>query len=145
MVATNSTARKLLASVTRRPLAGPPQSSPARIASGSGISGSTAWHGAFRFRQYLKSVKQKSTEEPDCDARALEFKKNQYGPTTETILLRYQHGLFLPEPGIGGLDKIAREATADQIFLTLSDRAFPHLDASENHRRRRKRGLQMFP
>ena len=29
------------------------------IASGSGISGSTAWHGAFRFRQYLKGAKAK--------------------------------------------------------------------------------------
>jgi RecA-family ATPase len=94
----------------------------AGIASGSGISGSTAWHGAFRFRQYLKSVKPENTEDPDCDARALEFKKNQYGPATETILLRYRHGLFLPEPGIGGLDKIAREATADQIFLSLLKR-----------------------
>ena len=27
------------------------------IASGSGLSGSTAWHGAFRFRQYLKGIK----------------------------------------------------------------------------------------
>jgi RecA-family ATPase len=27
------------------------------INSGSGISGSTAWHGAFRFRQYLKGAK----------------------------------------------------------------------------------------
>jgi RecA-family ATPase len=30
----------------------------AGMASGSGISGSTAWHGAFRFRQYLTSTKQ---------------------------------------------------------------------------------------
>ena len=29
----------------------------AGMASGSGISGSTAWHGAFRFRQYLKGIK----------------------------------------------------------------------------------------
>ena len=29
----------------------------AGMAIGSGISGSTAWHGAFRFRQYLKGVK----------------------------------------------------------------------------------------
>src|SRR5262249_8188367 len=27
------------------------------IASGTGVSGSTAWHGAFRFRQFLSSVK----------------------------------------------------------------------------------------
>src|ERR1700751_268919 len=29
----------------------------AGIASGSALSGSTAWHGAFRFRQYLKGTK----------------------------------------------------------------------------------------
>src|SRR2546430_16824009 len=32
------------------------------MASGSGISGSTAWHGAFRFRQYLKGVKPEEDE-----------------------------------------------------------------------------------
>src|SRR5262249_10893810 len=45
------------------------------IASGSGISGSTAWHGAFRFRQYLKGVKPDSGERPDDGLRELEFKK----------------------------------------------------------------------
>jgi RecA-family ATPase len=53
----------------------------AGISSGSGISGSTAWHGAFRFRQYLKGVKPDSGEQPDGDLRELQFKKNQYGPT----------------------------------------------------------------
>ena len=71
----------------------------AGIASGSGISGSTAWHGAFRFRQYLKGVKATDGEQPDSDLRELEFKKNQYGPIGETIVLRYQRGLFLPEGG----------------------------------------------
>src|SRR6201987_4506650 len=51
----------------------------AGIASGSGISGSTAWHGAFRFRQYLTGVKPEGGEQPDSDLRRLEFKKNQYG------------------------------------------------------------------
>jgi RecA-family ATPase len=37
------------------------------MASGSGISGSTAWHGAFRFRQYLTSVKPDGGEQPDGD------------------------------------------------------------------------------
>ena len=37
-------------------------------------------------------------EQPDNDLRQLEFKKNQYGPIGETIVLRYQRGLFLPEP-----------------------------------------------
>ena len=36
----------------------------AGIASGSGISGSTAWHGAFRFRQYLKGIKPTMASSP---------------------------------------------------------------------------------
>src|SRR5262249_6419820 len=55
------------------------------MASGSGISGSTAWHGAFRFRQYLKGVRPEE-DAPEGDLRELQFKKNQYGPTGETIV-----------------------------------------------------------
>jgi RecA-family ATPase len=91
----------------------------AGIASGSGISGSTAWHGAFRFRQYLKSTKFDAGEQPDNDLRQLEFKKNQYGPTAETVVLRYSRGLFLPEAGISNLDRVAREAKAEEVFLEL--------------------------
>jgi RecA-family ATPase len=89
------------------------------ISSGSGISGSTAWHGAFRFRQYLRGVKACDGEQPDNDVRELEFKKNQYGPRGESIVLRYQRGLFLPEHGVSNLDKLAREAKADELFLGL--------------------------
>jgi len=89
----------------------------AGIASGSGYSGSTAWHNAFRFRQYLKGVKPDGGDEPDGDLRQLEFKKNQYGPTAESIVLRYQCGLFLPETGISNLEKLAREAAIDDAFL----------------------------
>lgn len=92
------------------------------IASGSGISGSTAWHGAFRFRQYLKGVKPADGEQPDSDVRELEFKKNQYGPLGESVVLRWQKGLFLPEPGTSNLDKIARETKTDEIFLELLKR-----------------------
>ena len=91
----------------------------AGITSGSGISGSTAWHSAFRFRSYLKGVKATDGEQPENDLRELEFKKNQYGPLGETIVLRYQRGLFLPEAGIGSLEKLAREAKADELFLDL--------------------------
>jgi len=91
------------------------------IASGSGISGSTAWHGAFRFRQYLTGTKSDGGEQPDNDLRKLEFKKNQYGPTAEAIVLRYQRGLFLPEGGVSGLDKLATEQRADEAFLTMVD------------------------
>jgi RecA-family ATPase len=92
------------------------------MSSGSGISGSTAWHGAFRFRQYLAGIKPSDSEQPDNDLRQLEFKKNQYGPRAEGIVLRYQRGLFLPEGGLSSLDKLAREARAQEAFLTILGR-----------------------
>jgi RecA-family ATPase len=94
----------------------------AGINSGSGISGSTAWHGAFRFRQYLKGSKPESGEQPDNDLRELEFKKNQYGPLGEGITLRYQNGLFLPEGGASSLDQVARLAKAEEVFISLLGR-----------------------
>jgi RecA-family ATPase len=92
------------------------------IASGTGLSGSTAWHGAFRFRQYLTSVKVDGDERPDDDLRELQFKKNQYGPKAETIVVRYQRGLFLPVPAAGSLEKMADDQAADNLFLKLLDR-----------------------
>lgn len=89
----------------------------AGIASGSGISGSTAWHGAFRFRQYLKGAKAADGEQPGNDLRELEFKKNQYGPIGKSVVLRYQRGLFLPEGSASSLDKLARAASVDEWFL----------------------------
>jgi RecA-family ATPase len=91
----------------------------AGIQSGSGFSGSTAWHGAFRFRQYLKGLKPEAGEQPDNDLRVIEFKKNQYGPMGETIALRYQRGLFLPEHGMSTIEKAAREATVEDTFITI--------------------------
>jgi RecA-family ATPase len=105
----------------------------AGMASGSGISGSTAWHGAFRFRQYLASVKAESGEQPNGDLRQLEFKKNQYGPLGETIVVRYQNGLFLPERGMSNLEKAAHEAETDQVFLDLLKR-FTAAGININHK-----------
>jgi RecA-family ATPase len=89
------------------------------INSGSGLSGSTAWHGAFRFRQYLKGVKATDGEQPDNDLRELEFKKNQYGPRGDNVILRYQYGLFLPEAGMPSLDKASRAAKAAEVFMDI--------------------------
>jgi RecA-family ATPase len=94
----------------------------AGINNGSGISGSTAWHGAFRFRKYLKSAKPDDGDQPDSDLREIEFKKNQYGPKGESIVLRYQRGLFLPDGGITTLDKAARSEQARDVFLSLLGR-----------------------
>jgi RecA-family ATPase len=89
------------------------------ISSGTGISGSTAWHGAFRFRQYLKGVKAEAGEQPDGDVREVQFKKNQYGPTGDPVIVRYQRGLFLPEKGMSTLEKAAREASVEDTFITI--------------------------
>ena len=105
----------------------------AGIASGSGISGSTAWHGAFRFRQYLKGIKPTDGEQPDGDLRELEFKKNQYGPIGEKIALRYQHGLFLPVGGVSEFDKMARVEKVEQVFLLLLAR-FTREGRKVNHK-----------
>jgi RecA-family ATPase len=89
------------------------------ISSDSGISGSTQWHNAVRARAFLKSIKPEAGEQPDNDLREIVFKKNQYGPISENIILRYQNGLFLPLPSAGSRDWAAMQTTAQDVFLTL--------------------------
>jgi RecA-family ATPase len=96
------------------------------ISSGSGLSGSTQWHNAVRARFYLKTIKPKKNgddddEAPDTNLREIQFHKNQYGPTSESIALRYQSGLFLPVTA-STADEAAREAGAEQVFLSLLTR-----------------------
>ena len=85
----------------------------------SGLSGTTQWHNAVRARFYLKAVKAEADEQPEDDLREIVFKKNNYGPIADSIVLRYQRGLFLPVPGISSLDRAAGEQIADGVFLDL--------------------------
>jgi RecA-family ATPase len=85
----------------------------------TGLSGTTQWHNAVRARFLMKSVKPEDGEQPDTDLREIEFKKNNYGPVSESIVLRYTNGLFLPLPGVTSLDRAAQEQNADHIFLEL--------------------------
>jgi RecA-family ATPase len=89
------------------------------ISSDSGLSGSTQWHNAVRARFYMKGVKSAEGEQPDNDLREIVFKKNQYGPISDQIVLRYQDGMYLPVPGMTSLDQAAQEGRADGIFLEL--------------------------
>jgi RecA-family ATPase len=89
------------------------------VANDSGISGSTQWHNAVRARFYLKGIKSENGEPADTDVRELVFKKNQYGPTSENIVVRYQNGLFLPVAGVNSIDKMAQEQRAVEVFLNL--------------------------
>src|SRR5215471_6455694 len=89
------------------------------INSGTGISGSTAWHNSVRSRMYMTAPKLEQGEQPDTDLRELQFKKSNYGPVSNNIVLRYQGGLFLPESSLSTLDKLAREQKAEETFLAL--------------------------
>ena len=96
------------------------------IRSGSGYSGSTAWHDAFRFRQYLRTAKEDEDEpvDPanDNGLRELTFMKIQYGPPAAKLTLRWRNGLFLPETGGANFEKAAEDDKAEQAFLDLLDR-----------------------
>ena len=92
------------------------------INSGTGLSGSTAWHNSVRARAYMRPMKAKDDSEPDKDLRAVEFMKSNYGPIAETVTVRWKAGVFVPEPKTGSFEKIAAEAKADATFLDLLDR-----------------------
>ena len=87
------------------------------MASGSGLSGSTGWHNAFRFRHYLPADKNKPRE--------LNFLKNQYGSLGETIILQYRNGLFLPIAAPGSLEKLAADQAAENLFLRAASVPVP--------------------
>jgi RecA-family ATPase len=87
----------------------------------TGLSGTTQWHNAVRARCYIKGVKAEDGELADNDLREIVFKKNQYGQLSESIVLRYQGGLYLPVDGVT-LDRAAREQAAQDVFLALLER-----------------------
>lgn len=104
------------------------------IKSDTGLSGSTQWHNSVRARFYLKGIKPDDGDEPDTDVRELVFRKNNYGPISTAVVLRYQRGLFLPAPGMSSIDKIAADAKADDVFLELLAR-FTRDNRNVGHRK----------
>lgn len=91
------------------------------ISTESGLSGTTQWHNSVRARFFLRSVKPEAGEPLDTDLRELVFKKNNYGPVSESILLKWTDGLFLPVDGTS-IDEATRDAQAQDVFLTLLKR-----------------------
>ena len=86
----------------------------AGIATYTGLSGSTAWHNSVRARMYLKAA-----PGDDIALRVLECKKNNYGPVTATVLVRWKDGVYVVEPGEGSLEKLARQQAVEDVFITL--------------------------
>src|SRR5262249_31901008 len=92
------------------------------ISTGTGLSGSTAWHNSVRSRCYLHPATTEKGDEPDPELRELTFLKNNYGPLSERVLLRWKAGVFVPEPSTGSLDKLAADTRAEETFLALVGR-----------------------
>jgi RecA-family ATPase len=86
------------------------------ISSGTGLSGSTAWHNSVRARIFFRTAATDQGEEPDPELRELVFMKNNYGPLGASVLLRWKAGVFVPEPGDGTLERAAAEQKAEQAF-----------------------------
>jgi RecA-family ATPase len=89
------------------------------INSGTGISGTTQWHNSVRARAYMTSVRPEEGQQPDSDLREIVFKKNNYGPVSASIVLRWKNGLFLPVAGVSSLDQAAQDQRADDVFIEL--------------------------
>ena len=85
------------------------------MATGSGLSGSTAWNASVRARLYLGRVTD-SGYEGDPDARRLSAKKANYAPAGGEIALRWREGVFVPDGQAGGLDRMAASAKAERVF-----------------------------
>ncbi|MCW1840446.1 AAA family ATPase [Prosthecomicrobium hirschii] len=90
------------------------------LRSGTGASGSTGWSNSVRARLYLERVKSEDDAEPDPDLRRLSIKKANYAQAGQDILLRWRAGVFVPDgTGIGGLDRMATERRAEEVFSAL--------------------------
>jgi len=100
------------------------------INTGTGLSGSTAWHNSVRARAYFRKPGEDKTDDesadtkPDSGLRQLDFKKNNYGPISTSVTLQWKQvgkaGVYVPAPsGVTGLDKVAADARAEQVFLDL--------------------------
>jgi RecA-family ATPase len=87
------------------------------ISTDSGLSGSTQWHNAVRARAYFKGVNVKDGE-PEGNRRVIEFRKNNYGPISEDMVLEYRNGLFVPVTGTT-VDQAERNQRAEDVYLSV--------------------------
>jgi len=91
------------------------------ITTGTGLSGSTAWHNSVRARAYLTS--ESAEDGTDTGLRQLDFKKNNYGPISTSVTLQWEAigkaGVYLPVSSGSSLDKAAADTKAEHVFLDL--------------------------
>ncbi len=96
----------------------------AGMSSGSGLSGSTAWHNSVRSRLYLERVYQgegKDRIEDNPDLRILRGLKANHARIGAELNMAWKEGVFATEMGATGLDRTALDNKAERVFLRLLD------------------------
>ncbi len=101
------------------------------MSTGSGSSGSTGWNNSVRSRLYFERVTSEGYES-DPDARRLVNKKANYARTGQEIGLRWREGVFVADEPETGLDRQAKTAKAERVFLKLL-RLFEEQGRRVNH------------
>jgi RecA-family ATPase len=91
------------------------------MASGSGLSGSTAWNNAVRSRLYLAHPMGDNDAEPDEDARVLSRMKANYARAHDAMDLIYRDGGFACRHGETGMVGAILHRATDALFLRLLD------------------------
>jgi hypothetical protein len=98
----------------------------AGMASGTGLSGSTAWNNSVRSRLYLRSAKSDDADD-ETDLRILEVMKANYTAKGEQISLRWRDGLLVMEgtalaPAASPMERASVEARARNLLRALVSR-----------------------
>jgi RecA-family ATPase len=93
------------------------------LSTDSGLSGSTAWNNSVRSRLFFKASE--ADGEVGRDARELEVKKNNYGPTGEVVRMVWRSGLFVPVSAPSTMERAAAERKVEDLFMGLLAR-FSH-------------------
>ena len=91
----------------------------AGIASGTGISGSTAWNNSVRSRLYMTPAKSVDGAKPDPDARRLELMKANHGQPGREFRLRWVEGVFVAEDDLPPAVANAGAIEVDELFVAL--------------------------
>ena len=89
------------------------------LASGSGLSGTTAWHNTVRGRLYLTRPPSSADDQQEehNDARILKLMKSNYGPTGDKLKLVWRDHVFVLEDEGRGTGNIVDRLELDNAVL----------------------------
>lgn len=96
--------------------------SQAGLNTGTGISGSTAWHASVRSRLYLTQPGVDEGDEQRPDERVLKTMKSNYGPAGDDIGLTWRDGVFVADDEDTPTVASIKRGNAEKTFLELLDK-----------------------